>query len=71
MHTTASTMNTYAFEWELDSLLGVRNSAIQQISNWIQMAGTYRSTVVLDKVHMAFFNSDCFTEMTTRANEHF
>ena len=34
------------------------------------MACTHRSTVVLYKVHMAFFNSDDFVEMTTRANEH-
>ena len=35
------------------------------------MAGTHRSTVVLDKVLTAFFNSDdYFLEMTTRANKH-
>ena len=34
------------------------------------MAGKYRSTVVLDKVHEAFFNSDYFIEITTRENEH-
>ena len=33
-------------------------------------AGTCRSTAVLYKVHVAFFNSDYFGEMTTRANEH-
>ena len=34
------------------------------------MANTYRSTIVLDKVHVTFFNSDYFGEMTTRINEH-
>ena len=63
-------MDIYAFQWELDRLFGVWNSTIQQISNWIQTAGTYRSTEVLDKVHEAFFNSDYFIEMTTRENEH-
>ena len=61
-------MDTYTFEWQLDRLLGIWNSAIQQISNWIQMAGTHRSKVVIDKVHVAFFSSDNFFEMTTRAD---
>ena len=34
------------------------------------MADTYRSIVVLNKVHKAFFNRDYFIEMTTSANEH-
>ena len=34
------------------------------------MSDTYRSTMVLEKVHAAFFNSDYFSEMTTRAKEH-
>ena len=63
-------MNTYAFNWELDRLFGVWNSTIQQINNWIQIAGTYISTVVLNKVNTAFFNNDYFGEMTTRANKH-
>ena len=59
-------MNTYAFAWELERLFSVWNSAIQQINDLIYMAGTYRSTIVLNKVHTAFFNSDYFGEMTTR-----
>ena len=61
-------MNT--FTWELDRLFGIWNGAIQQISNWIHMAGTYRPTIVLNEVHMAFFNNDYFSEMTTMENEH-
>ena len=34
------------------------------------MPGTYRSTIVLSKVNVAFFNSDYFSEMTTRANRN-
>ena len=63
-------MNTYAFAWELDRLFGVWNSAVQQINDWIHMAHTYRSTVVLEKVHTAFFNSAYFGKIITRANEH-
>ena len=44
---------------------------MQQICNKIQIVSTHRSTVVLDKVSMAFFNcGEHFIEMTTRANEH-
>ena len=67
--TTASRMDTDAFKWQLDRMFSVWNSAIQQINYWLQAAGTYRSTVVLDKVHMEFFNSDNFFKMTTRPNE--
>ena len=35
------------------------------------MARTHKCTVVLDKVHAAFFNNDDSVEMATRANEHF
>ena len=48
----------------------VWNSAIQQVNNWIHMAGIYWSTVVLHKVHMAFFNRDYFGEVTTRENKY-
>ena len=54
----------------LDRLFGVWNRAIQQINNWINMASPYRSSIFLNKVHVAFFNSEYFGEMTTRANEH-
>ena len=40
------------------------------MNDWIHMAGTYRSTIALDKVHVAFFNSNYSSEMTTRVNEH-
>ena len=63
-------MNTYAFAWELDRLFDFWNSTIQHINDWIHKVGTYRSTIVFNKVHGAFFNSDYFGEMTTRANEH-
>ena len=67
--TTASQLDTDAFEWQPDRMFIFWDSAIQEISNWIQVAGTFRSTAVLDKVHMAFFNSDDFIDMTTRPNE--
>ena len=57
-HTSASRLNTW-------------NSAIQQISDWFNMAGTYRSIKILNSnFHMAFFISDYFGEMNTRVNEH-
>ena len=41
-----------------------------KINDLIHMAGTYRSTLVLNKVHVSFFSSDYFSEITTRANKH-
>ena len=67
--TAVSRMDADLLKWQLDRIFSIWNSAIQEISDWIQAAGTYRSTVVLVKVNMAFFNNDDFTEMTTRPNK--
>ena len=64
--TAASKMDTDAFDtdtfkWQVDRMFGIWKSAKHEISNWIQEAGTYRSTVFLDRVHTAFFHSKDFT----------
>ena len=53
---------TDTFEWQLYRMFGIWNSAVHEISNWIQEAGTYRSTVVLNRVYKAFFHSEDFLD---------
>ena len=63
-------MDTCVFKWQLDRLVSVWNSAIQQISDSIPTADTYRSTVIIDKVHERFFHSGNFIKITCMVNEH-
>ena len=50
-------------------MFGIWNSVIHEISNWIQMAGTYRSTVFLDRVHTAIFHSEDFLDWAHRPDQ--
>ena len=68
-HIYNSFKNGY-FSWELDRLFSVWKSTLQQINDWIHVADTYSSTIILDNAYMAFFNDDYFGKMTTRVNEH-
>ena len=58
-----------AFEWQLDRMFGIWNSAICEISNWIQKASTYRSTVVLNRIYKAFFHSKDFLDRVHRPDQ--
>ena len=60
---------TDAFEWQLDRMFGIWNSAIHEIRNWIQEASTYRSTVVLNRVYKAFFYSENFLDWVHRPDQ--
>ena len=61
--------NTKAYQCQLERMFGIWNSAIQEISNWIQVAGTYRSTVVLNRVYKAFFHSEDFLHWGHRPDQ--
>ena len=61
--------NTDASEWQLDRIFGLWNSAIHGIGNWIQVAGTHRSAVVLDRVYKVFFHSKDFHEWAHRPDQ--
>ena len=52
--------NTDTYEWELDRMFSIWNSAKWEISNWIQVASNHRSTVILNMVYKAFFHYDDF-----------
>ena len=47
-------------DWELDKMFGLGNIAVWTKCNWIQVAGNHRSTLILDKVYMAFFHCKDF-----------
>ena len=58
--------NTDAYEWELDRMFGLWNSTIWDISDRIQVARNYRSTIILNKVYKAFFQCDDFLHWVYR-----
>ena len=62
-------MDTDAFEWQLDRMFSICNSAIHEINNQIQVAGTYRCTEVPGRVHMSFFHSEGFIEFASRPDK--
>ena len=62
-------VDTDAYEWQLDRMFGIWNSAIQEISDWIQAASTYRSTVVLDRVYNIEVVTLIFYSITTIMTE--
>ena len=41
-------------------MFSIWNSTIQEICNWIQVAGNYRCSVVLNRVYKAFFHCEDF-----------
>ena len=62
-------MDTDAFGWQLDIMFSIGNNTIHKISNWIQVAGAYRPTVVLDRIHTSFFHSWDFIAFANRPDE--
>ena len=60
--TAASKLDTDALEWQLDRMFAIWNITIYEIGKLVQAAGTYRPTVVLDRVHNALFNSEDFLD---------
>ena len=60
---------TDTYEWQLDRVFGIWNSTIQEVSNWIQVASNYRSTVVLNRVYKALFHCDDFLHWAHRPDQ--
>ena len=61
--------DTDAFEWQLAIMFGIWNSAVHGINYWTQVASTYRSTMVLDRVYKAFFYSEDFLDWAHRPHQ--
>ena len=53
---------------ELERMFGLWNSTIWDISDWIQVAGNHRSTMILNKLYKAFFHCDAFLNWAYRPN---
>ena len=70
MHTTALRMNIDAFTWELDRLFGVLSSPCNRYMSGSTQLGTNGSTMVLNKIYVAFFISEIFGKLTSKVNEH-
>ena len=62
--------DTDAYKWQLDRMFGIWNSAIHEISVWIQKASTYRSTVVHVRVYKAFFHSKDFLNWAHKPHQN-
>ena len=65
----ASHFYTKAYEWQLDRMFGIWNSAVQDISNWIQVARSERSIMILNKVYKAFFHCEDFLHWAYRPDQ--
>ena len=43
-------------DWELEEMFGAGNNAVWAIEDLIQVAGTHRALIILDKVYKAFLS---------------
>ena len=62
-------MENSVFTSHLDDLFNLWNYAVHQMNYWVHAAGRYRSTSILERVHVAFFNYYQFNAMTYMPDE--
>ena len=68
-HKKMDISNTDAYEWELDRMFGIWISTTWEINEWIQVARTHRSTVILNKLDKVSFHCDDFLHWAYRLDQ--
>ena len=66
---TTLRMKDSTFTSQLDRLFSIWNDAVHFINVWVCVAGSYRATAILGRVHTAFFKCNYFIKITNMPDE--